>query len=185
MVSFFRWCSLIGVTLPALCASAIAGEVAPIPALDVPRYMGVWFEIAKYPNAFQSKCIGDTSAAYTLQSDGTVRVVNRCRSAGGDMIEAEGEARRVGGADSATLEVRFAPEWLSWLPLVWGNYWVVDLDVNYRLAAVSEPTRKYLWILSRTPKADPTAYRALLGRLEAQGFDTKGIEVTRQHATMP
>lgn len=181
----FRQYALIGAAMVGLCSPAVAGEVVPIPSLDVPRYMGVWYEVAKYPNAFQAKCIGDTSAAYTLQTGGTVQVVNRCRSAGGDMIEAVGEARSVDGADSAKLEVRFAPEWLSWLPMVWGDYWVVDLDVNYRLAAVGEPTRKYLWILSRTPKADPAAYRALLGRLEAQGFDTQRLETTRQHATMP
>ena len=83
---------------------------------------------------------------------------------------------QTGGPDSPKLEVRFAPWWLSFLPMVWGDYWVVDLDENYRLAAVSEPSRKYLWVLSRTPTVDAAAYRDLLKRLESKGFDLTKLE---------
>ena len=77
--------------------------------------------------------------------------------------------------------MRFAPAWLAWLPLVWGDYWVVDLDERYALAAVSEPKREYLWVLSRTPTVSPDAYDALLGRLKAQGFDLNRLVLTKQH----
>ena len=60
--------------------------------------------------------------------------------------------------------------------MVWGDYWVVELDQGYRLAAVSEPSRKYLWVLSRTPTVDAAAYRDLLKRLEAKGFDLTKLE---------
>ena len=93
-----------------------------------------------------------------------------------DRIEALGEARQLGAADSPRLKVRFAPAWLGWLPLVWGDYWVIDLDDAYQLVAVSEPGRDYLWVLSRTPQVDAAAYEALLGRLAAQGFDLKRLE---------
>jgi apolipoprotein D and lipocalin family protein len=76
--------------------------------------------------------------------------------------------------------VRFAPAWLSFLPMVWGNYWVIDLDTDYQLAAVSEPSREYLWILSRTPQVEPAIYAALLDRLKAAGFDTGRLEVSPQ-----
>jgi len=76
--------------------------------------------------------------------------------------------------------VRFAPAWLSFLPMVWGDYWVIDLDAQYQLAVVSEPQREYLWVLSRTPKVDVAAYQALLARLGQRGFDVKRIELSPQ-----
>lgn len=165
---------------PAAVKGAPAQALEPVPALDVPRYAGKWYEIAKFPNVFQRKCIGFTTADYSLNDDGTIRVVNRCKEEDGKTQEAIGAARQVGGANSAKLEVRFAPAWLSFVPLVWANYWVIDLDPDYQLAAVSEPKREYLWILSRTPKVDLQTYTALVARLAAQGFDVKKLVFTRQ-----
>jgi apolipoprotein D and lipocalin family protein len=165
--------------------ASVAQTAAPTPApgplqtierLDVARYLGTWYEIAKYPNRFQRQCVADTQALYRQRDDGQLDVINRCRQANGEMTEAVGRARQVGAADSPKLEVRFAPAWLSWLPMVWGNYWVIDLDPAYQLVAVSEPSREYLWVLSRTPTVDPAAYQALLGRLQAQGFDLAKLE---------
>jgi apolipoprotein D and lipocalin family protein len=158
-----------------------AGEpLKPIAALDVPRYMGTWYEIAKYPNWFQKKCVSDTQAEYSLLPTGQVQVINRCRESNGMLSEAIGRARQVGEADSAQLEVRFAPSWLSLLPFVWGDYWVIDLDPDYQLVAVSEPEREYLWVLSRTPVVDEADYARLLARLKARGFELERLELTRQ-----
>lgn len=151
-----------------------------IASLDVPRYMGTWFEIAKFPNRFQKQCMGHTSARYSLQQDGTVQVINRCRLENGEMNSAIGTARHIGPQDSPKLKVRFAPAWLSFLPLVWGDYWVIDLDEQYQLVAVSEPTREYLWILSRTPSVDAAAYIQMLERLSSKGFEIHKLELTRQ-----
>ncbi len=151
-----------------------------ITTLDVPRYMGIWYEIAKYPNWFQRKCVADTRADYQLQANGRVQVTNQCRQDTGVMDEAIGEARQIGPSTSAKLQVRFAPVWLSMLPFVWGDYWVVDIDEGYQLVAVSEPKREYLWVLSRTPKVAPDAFDALMGRLKAQGFDLGRLEHTKQ-----
>jgi len=175
-------------SLVAVAGDAAAGNdgqpansaVGTIPSLDVPRYMGTWFEIAKYPNWFQRKCIGGTKAEYSLKNDGMVQVINRCRLEGGEMIEAIGAARQIGPATSAKLEVRFAPAWLSILPFVWGDYWVIDLDEQYQLVAVSEPKKQYLWILARTPNIDPSDYKKLLARLGKMGFDLSKLEVTKQ-----
>jgi apolipoprotein D and lipocalin family protein len=159
--------------------AAGATPLTTIASLDVNRYMGTWYEIAKFPNRFQKDCAGNTSATYSLREDGRVRVVNRCRTLDGSEKVAEGVARQVGAATSAKLKVRFAPAILSFIPMVWGDYWVIDLDEGYRLSAVSEPGREYLWILSRTPQVDPAAYQALLGRLAAQGFDFSKLVRTR------
>lgn len=153
-----------------------------IATLDVTRYMGTWFEIAKYPNWFQRKCTGATQAHYMLQGDGKVQVINRCKTSTGETIEAVGAARQVGTATSPKLEVRFAPEWLSFVPFVWGNYWVIDLEEDYQLVAVSEPKKEYLWILSRSPNVEPTRYNALLKRLHDKGFDLGKLETTKQEA---
>jgi len=156
---------------------------SPVAALDLARYAGRWFELAKYPNRFQAQCIGDTTAEYELLPDGAVKVTNRCRVAGGEIDQAIGRAERVEDGSVARLKVRFAPDWLSWVPLVWGDYWVIDLDPAYSLAAVSDPDRRYLWILSRTPSVDEGRYRALLTRLQQAGFETSRLESTRQNST--
>ena len=154
--------------------------VATIAALDVPRYMGTWYEIAKFPNRFQAKCVANTRARYLAQTDGSVQVLNSCTTADGSTIDALGKAIQVGAATSPKLQVRFAPAWLSWLPMVWGDYWVIDLDADYQLAAVSDAKREYLWVLSRTPQVNAKAYDALLERLKAQHFDVKKLEPTPQ-----
>lgn len=161
-------------------APAASAPLTTIPALDVPRYMGEWYEIAKYPNRFQKQCVADTRAQYSLMEDGRVRVVNRCRVESGAVDEAIGVARQVGPSNSPRLEVRFAPSWLSFLPFVWGDYWVIDLDDQYQLAAVSEPKREFLWILSRTLKVDPARYNALLERLRGKGFNLDKLQVSKQ-----
>lgn len=163
------------------CSSAQA-ELAPlqtVPSVDVPRYMGTWHEIAKYPNWFQKKCASSTQATYTLQADGRVQVLNRCKTDKGEWSEALGAARQIGGPTSAQLKVRFAPEWLSFIPLVWGDYWIIDLDPDYQWVVVSEPQREYLWILSRTPQMPAAIYQALLAKLEKLGFDLKRIEASQ------
>ena len=172
----------------AACTQLPLGSVFAAPAeplntiatLDVPRYLGTWYEITKYPNKFPKKCVAETQAQYSLQPEGTVKVTNRCRKANGDIDEAIGEARQIGVATSPKLQVRFAPVWLARIPLVWGNYWVIDLDPAYQLVAVSEPKREYLWVLSRTPTVKAEAYDALLARLKSQGFELDRLERTKQ-----
>ncbi len=175
---------VIGTLLLALSMHASAadapGPLSTIAALDVPRYMGTWYEIAKFPNRFQKKCAGFTKATYSVLADGSVQVDNRCRTDSGELEAAIGVARQVGGSASPRLKVRFAPAILSFLPFVWGDYWVIDLDQRYQLAAVSEEKREYLWILSRTPKVDKASYDALLGRLAVQGLDVSKLVATKQ-----
>ena len=90
-----------------------------------------------------------------------------------------GTARQIGGPTSPRLQVRFAPEWLSFIPLVWGDYWIIDLDPDYQWVVVSEPQREYLWILSRTPQIPVATYQALLGKLDRLGIETNRIEASK------
>ena len=178
--------ALIGAYI-AVFSFSVHGQVTEFPvktiaALDVPRYMGTWYEIAKYPNWFQKKCASNTKAVYSARADGTLKVLNSCMTTGGDISEAEGTARQIGAKDSPKLEVRFAPAWLSFIPLVWGDYWVIDLDAQYQVAVVSDPRREYLWILSRTPQIDQKTYEDVLQRIQNQRFDTSKLELTPQLA---
>jgi apolipoprotein D and lipocalin family protein len=176
---------ILGFLLICLGSSqALAQQADPgvktIATLDLPRYLGTWYEIAKFPNWFQRKCVSNTKATYSAKPDGNLRVLNSCKTAAGETSEAEGLARQIGSKDSPKLEVRFAPEWLSFLPLVWGDYWIIDLDSQYQLVAVSDPRREYLWVLSRTPQLDPKVYADLLQRLKQQQFDIQKLEITAQ-----
>jgi apolipoprotein D and lipocalin family protein len=158
-------------TLPTAQDTSRA-PVRPVGDVDLARYAGRWHEIARFPNRFQAKCAGETTADYELLPDGQVRVVNTCRKADGSEARAEGRARlaRAGGPASQ-LKVRFAPRFLSFLPFVWGDYWILDLTDDYRAVLVGSPDRAYLWILARTPELDAATYDRMVASAAAQGFD--------------
>ncbi|MCZ8063043.1 lipocalin family protein [Silanimonas sp.] len=139
----------------------------PVPSLDLDRYAGRWHEVARLPMFFQRKCIGDTTATYTSRADGSIEVRNACRTEDG-MIESTGAARRAG--DGGALEVRFAPGWLGWVPMVWADYWVVDLDPGYGWAVVGGPKQGAMWILSRETTLDPALFERIRQRAEARGY---------------
>ncbi len=144
---------------------------APLPtarAVDLPRYMGTWYEIARYPNRFQRGCVSDVTAAYTLRPDGKVDVLNSCRAGDGHAKSARGTAKVVDKATNAKLKVTF-----FW-PFS-GDYWIVALDPDYRWVIVGEPRRKFLWILARTPVLPPATYDEVLRHVAAAGYDPAAL----------
>lgn len=156
-----------------------SGAVRAIAELDLGRYAGRWHEAARLPNRFQSRCASDVTATYELLPDSTIRVVNMCRTAEGDSVRAEGRARLADRRGPASrLKVRFAPAVLSFLPMVWADYWVLDLTDDFRAALVGTPDRRYLWILSREPHLDDATFDRLLGTAAAQGFDIARVQRT-------
>jgi apolipoprotein D and lipocalin family protein len=161
------------------CARAGAKDKRPlevVPEVDLGRYAGRWFEIARLPNRFEKSCASDVTADYTLREDGEINVVNQCRGGGGQLKKAEGRARRASkDGPNTKLKVRFAPGYLKLLPFVWGDYWIIDLAPDYSHAVVGDPGRDYLWVLARTPRMTEEAYRAALGRAESQGFDVSRL----------
>ena len=118
--------------------------VQAVAAVELPRYAGTWFEIARFPMFFQEHCRGDTTANYRLADDGVVTVTNRCRTDSG-FDQADGKATVVEGSHNARLKVSFFWPFRS-------DYWVIGLDPDYHWAVVGNPNRKNLWILSRTPQ---------------------------------
>lgn len=177
---------LLAMALGAAGGQPADGPPRTVPHVDLERYQGHWFEIARYPNRFQTSCAGDVVAEYAVRSDGRLDVVNRCRKSDGTASRAAGVARRAGGDPSgARLEVRFAPAWLSLLPAVWGDYWVLALADDYTWVVVGSPDRKYLWVLARSPKVSPELFAALSERARAQGFDPSRLVRTAQSGAVP
>ncbi|MCO6509764.1 MAG: lipocalin family protein [Aridibacter famidurans] len=172
---------LAGALLAAGLFAQDEGALKTVASVDLDRYKGKWFEIARYPNKFQKKCVGNTTATYTIESDGDIEVLNECLKKNGKMDRAKGEARIVDESTNAKLEVRFAPAFLSFLPFVWGDYWVIDLAEDYSYAVVGDPKREYLWILSRTPELETSVYQEILRSVEEKGFDPGKLVKTPQN----
>ncbi len=159
-------------------------EVKTVPQVDLKRYSGKWFEIARYPNNFQKKCVGNTTATYTIKDEDAIEVLNQCVKKDGTIDDAKGKAKIVDTKTNAKLEVRFAPGFLSFLSSVWGDYWIIDLDDNYQYAAVGDPKREYFWILSRTPKMSDAVYQNILRRAEKMGFKPGQVVKTPQNVAI-
>ena len=151
-----------------------------VPEVDLKRYMGTWYEVARIPFSFQKQCVGDVTATYTLLDDGDILVVNRCRTENGEFSEAKGRAKLADkDGPNTKLKVRFAPAILSFLPFVWGDYWIIVLAPDYSYAAVGGPDRKYLWILSRTPALDETTFQGILQQVRDNGYDLSSLIRTK------
>ena len=156
-------------------------ELKTVQNVDLKRYSGKWFEIARYENKFQKKCVGNTTATYTIKADNNIEVLNECLEKNGKVDKAKGKAKIVDKTTNAKLEVRFAPAALSFLSAVWGDYWIIDLDADYKYAVVGDPKREYFWILSREPVMSDATYQAILRRAESKGFSPGKVYKTPQN----
>lgn len=170
-------------TVSVALAQSKPAAVTTVPKVDLNRYAGQWYEIAKYPNKFQKDCVGNISATYTLKSDSKIEVLNKCLTKEGIIKDATGEAKVADKASNAKLKVRFAPGFISFLPFVWANYWIIDLDAAYNYAVIGTPDRKYFWILSRSQEMNDSTYQAILRRAESQGFEPAKVVKTQHGLT--
>ncbi|HWT16686.1 MAG TPA: lipocalin family protein [Patescibacteria group bacterium] len=164
-----------------LCAIGVAGAARaelpnqPVERIELDRYLGTWHEVARLPNRYQDDCISGTTATYLRGEDGEIVVRNACTADDGERLSVDGVAREV-VSGSGNLQVRFAPRWLAWLP-VWADYWVLDLDPDYRWAVVGGPTRKFLWVLAREPQLDPVVFDGIKTRAAARGYAVERLWV--------
>lgn len=160
----------------AACAAHMAlPPPETVPWVDLTRYQGTWYEIARLPMWFQRGCI-TSMATYGLVESGKISVLNECVTDRGERKTASGYASVFDTQSNAKLEVVF-DTWLSRLfpSLVKGKYWIFFLDPDYQTAIVGTPDREYLWILSRTPTMDEEQYRHLVDWCRALGFDTEQL----------
>jgi apolipoprotein D and lipocalin family protein len=158
-------CFLTGLAIDSVPADAdTSASMKTVARVDLDRYAGRWYEIARLPNRFQKGCTGNVTAEYGVREDGRIDVVNRCSGNNGEEKRAQGVARVVDETTRAKLEVRFAPAFLSFLSMVWGDYWIIDLAPDYSYAVVGEPARRYLWVLARESTLEEATYQGILGR---------------------
>lgn len=173
---------IAAVTALAGCASS--DPVLPTQAnVDVNKYTGTWYEQARLPNSFQRDCASDVQADYTLQPVNTIIVLNQCKQKDGSVKTAQAEGRLAVQSttpDFSKLQVRFAPRWMSWLPMVWGDYWIMKIHGDYKYSLVGTPNRRFLWVLSREKQADQRVVNELLAYAANHGFAVQDVTRTPQ-----
>lgn len=147
--------------------------------VNLNRYVGTWYEIARLPNWFQDQCAGDVTADYRQLNDGNIEVVNRCLDKKGELDEARGLARIVDPSTNAKLEVSFV-SFFGWR-LFWGDYWILGLGDDYEYVVVGMPSRKYAWVLARTTELSPKARSHVRQILIRADYDPEKLVTTRHN----
>jgi len=158
------------------CSTSNYPPLDVVNSVEIQRYIGKWYEIARLPFKYQEGC-NCTTAEYSIIDSTTLRVINKCIK-DGELDDATGKAFVVEGSNNAKLRVQF----------FWpfhGDYWIIDLDKeNYSYAVVGTPSRENLWILSRTPKMDEQLYNMLIEKCKVKGFDISKLEITNQECDL-
>ena len=144
----------------------------PVKPVDLQKYLGRWYEIARYEQGFQKGCEGVT-ADYVLRTDGTINVLNRCRKPGGKLSEAQGRAKIVDRTTNARLKVSFFGPF-------YGDYWILDHADDYSWSIVGDGSGRYLWILNRQAEPTEAEIRRLVDRAATLGYDTSMLRRTKQ-----
>lgn len=163
------------------CAGLERNDTLPtVPTVDLDRYTGTWYEIARLPMWFQRHCV-NSLATYSKRLDGTIGVHNECVTDTGGQEHADGVARVVDPHTNARLTVVFD----NFFARLFGssrdgNYWILALDPDYRIAMVGTPDRRYLWVLSRTPHLDEATYRHFVEHARQLGFPVSSLIRTRR-----
>jgi apolipoprotein D and lipocalin family protein len=174
--TLFLACALTLLITVSSWAQTDDPQVQSVSDVDLERYAGLWYEIAHVPNRFQRDCVRDTTARYALRDDGKVDVINQCYRENGERKKAKGLARIVKGSSNSQLEVSFFK--LLFFRPVWGDYWVLGLDNEYRWVVIGTPDRKYGWILSREPRLEEDDEEQIETILLDQGYDPESFKPT-------
>lgn len=164
----------------ATMAYAQTKPLKTVEKLELDKYLGVWYEVARKPLYFQNKCDRDVTATYTLNENGNVAVDNRCYSKDGSLNQSIGEAFVQNAPFNSKLKVSFLPEAIRWLPFGRGDYWVLKIDDDYQIVLVGEPRRKYMWVLSRSPQPDQAVVKEYLEYAKSVGYDLGDVIHTKQ-----
>jgi apolipoprotein D and lipocalin family protein len=163
------------------CASPQDKDLPPLKTVlyvDLNKYVGLWYEIAKIPNSFQDHCAYGTTAEYKLEKDGSIQVKNKCYDENSEPDIADGVANVVDKSTNAKLEVSFV-SFFGIRPF-WGDYWIIGLDENYQWAVVGTPGRKYGWVLSRTPSLSDETMQKIFSILKEQNYNPDSFEMSEQ-----
>jgi apolipoprotein D and lipocalin family protein len=152
------------------CVVAAASAVSD---LDLNRYQGTWYEVARMPNRFQKACVQAAMARYERLDSGRLSVENQCEMANGKRKVARGIARQPDPNQPGKLEVSFFR--ILGIRPIWGAYWVLAIDADYTVAVVGDAKQKYAWVLSRTPTVSEDRMQDAMAVLNRNGYDTRGV----------
>lgn len=174
-VNIWLTLALLGGLLGGCAGMDSRGELPTVASVDLARYAGTWHEIARLPMWFQRHCV-DSKAVYTVRSDGRVGVHNECVTDDGGLAEADGVATVVDTKTNARLMVVFD----NWFARLFGssregNYWILDLDPEYRTVLVGTPDHRYLWMLARAPQINDATYRKLVHLARGFGYPVEQL----------
>lgn len=150
--------------------------VTTVSEVDLERYAGLWYEIARIPNRFQKECMRRTTAEYTLNEDGRITVLNRCLKKDGQSEEARGLAKIEDVKSNSKLKVSFV-SFFGWRPF-WGDYWMIGLDEAYQWAIIGTPNREYGWILAREPTINEDTTEEIFAIIEKNGYRRDAFEMS-------
>ena len=183
-VSLHLALAIVCFTLGACAGVVSKGDLSTVASVDLSRYVGTWYEITRLPMWFQRHCV-DSKAIYSSRPDGLVGVHNECVTESGGVEQADGVATVVDPKTNARLMVAFD----NWFARLFGsyregNYWILDLDSEYRTAMVGTPDRRYLWILSRTPQLDDSTYQRLVERARQLGYPVSDLIKAKRPARL-
>lgn len=174
--------TLVAIGLP-LAQGLLGSRRGPPPVaatqVDMSRFAGRWYEVARLPSMFEGPCVGQPQAHYTPRWDGSVEMVNRCTDKNGRTHEVHGIGLPLKGANGAKLRISQWPAWLRWLPLAWSDYWVLHVDDAYSEALVATPDRRHLWLVSRQPQLAAERIQALQQKATMQGFVIAKLQLTQ------
>ena len=144
------------------CAQKAPLPLATVEHVDIDRYAGKWIEIARYENRFEKGCFGAT-ATYQRENE-TLNVLNQCYAQTGELLDKASGRAYTTDTSNAKLKVTF-----FW-PF-YGDYHIIMLADDYRFSVVGEPSRKYLWILSRTNHLSEADKTSILQQLPQYGYE--------------
>ena len=172
MKNLFKTSALICMVLLFTACSSKNPPLQTVQKVDINRYLGTWYEIARYEHFFEKDC-KNVSANYSMLDEQTIKVVNRCTNMlTNEKIEAIGRAYATDDTNSKLKVSFFRP--------FYGDYWVMILDENYDYVVVGTPSREYLWILARKPILDEKIKNEILQKLPTLGFDASKLIWTIQ-----
>ena len=172
MKNLFKTSVLICMVLLFTACSSKNPPLQTVQKVDINRYLGTWYEIARYEHFFEKDC-KNVSANYSMLDEQTIKVVNRCTNMlTNEKKEAIGRAYATDDTNSKLKVSFFRP--------FYGDYWVMILDENYDYVVVGTPSREYLWILYRKPILDEKIKNEILQKLPTLGFDASKLIWTIQ-----
>lgn len=173
------WFALLLIATGLFASAAAAQAQAPLETVahvNLQRYSGAWYEIARMPNHWESQCAKNVVVHYALKPDGGMSVSNDCIKKNGSPTTSSGNAKVVDKNSDAKLKVVFFWPFSA-------DYWIIDLDSKYQWAVVGQPDRKYLWVISRTASLPHATMDQIRHKIAACGYNVNQLVTTPQEGT--